>query len=51
MVAVPEIEGNCVAVKVGWGATGGELAVRRMTNLVRRDLVASPLMRGEAWNN
>src|SRR5476649_2940120 len=35
----------------GWRATGGELAVRRMTNLFRRGLVASLLMDGEAWNN
>jgi hypothetical protein len=32
-----------------WGATGDELIVRRMTNLFRREAVASLLMDGEAW--
>lgn len=35
--------------EAGWGATGDELAVRRMTNLFRREFVASLLMCGEAW--
>jgi hypothetical protein len=34
---------------VGWRATGGESAVRRITNLFRRDSVASLLVHGEAW--
>src|SRR5437667_1969141 len=51
----PVAEGNCLAPRfregrlpAGWGATGGEPAVRRRTNLIRRDAVAS-LIRGEAW--
>ena len=30
------VEGNCVAMRRGWGATGGELVVRRRTNPIRR---------------
>ena len=37
--------------KAGWGATGGEPTVRRMTNLFRRGTAASLLIHGEAWNN
>jgi hypothetical protein len=44
-----EVERNCATARLGWSATGGELAVRRMTNLFRRDAVASLLIQGEAW--
>jgi hypothetical protein len=36
--------------EAGWGATGGELAVRRVTNSIRRGVVASLQRHGEAWN-
>jgi len=48
-VAGSAIEGNCVAARRGWGATGGEPGVRRMTNLIRRKAVASLLIGGEVW--
>jgi len=36
--------------EVGWGAAGGELAVRSEANSIRRDMTASLLDQGEAWN-
>ena len=48
-VAGSEVERNCATARVGWGAMGDEPAVRRLTNLFRRDSVASLLICGEAW--
>jgi len=36
--------------ETGWGVTGGELSVRRITNLFRRRKAASLHPHGEAWN-
>lgn len=37
------------SLRSGWRATGSELAVRRMTNSIRRDVTTSLLIRGEVW--
>ena len=37
--------------EAGWGATLGELAVRRITNPIRRCDTASLLIHGEAWKS
>jgi len=44
----PEAEGNCVIRKGAWGATGGERAIRRITNSIRPCRLASRLANGEA---
>ena len=41
-------EGNCIRREAGWGATGGEVSVRRMTNSIRRDVTASPPAKGRS---
>ena len=41
-------EGNCIRREAGWGATGGELAVRSKANPIRRGVAASLLDYGEA---
>jgi hypothetical protein len=40
-------ESNCTCREAVWGATGGELAVCRMTNTIRPDEVTSLLGKGE----
>ena len=42
-------EGNCIRREAGWGATGGELSVRRITNPFRRGVATSLLTHGEVW--
>ena len=42
------VEGNCIRREAGWGATGDEVSVRRLTNPFRRGVVASLLGEGEA---
>ena len=44
----PEAKGNCADREAAWGATGGERAIRRMTNSIRPRRLASPLGTGEA---
>ena len=44
----PVAEGNCIRREAGWGATGGELAVRSKANPFRRGATASLLDFGEA---
>ena len=44
----PVAEGNCIRREAGWGATGGELAVRSKANPFRRGVAASLLDYGEA---
>ena len=44
----PVAEGNCIRREAGWGATGGELAVRSKANPFRRSGAASLLIDGEA---
>jgi hypothetical protein len=44
----PVAEGNCIRREAGWGATGGELAVRSQANPFRHSVAASLLIRGEA---
>ena len=46
----PVAEGNCIRREAGWGATGGELAVRSKANPIRRGVAASLLIDGEARN-
>jgi len=36
--------------EAGWGAAGSEGIARRRTNPIRRRVVASLLMHGEAWD-
>ena len=38
-------EGNCIRREAGWGATGSELSVRRITNLFRRGESDEPAFR------
>jgi len=44
------VEGNCVAARAGWRATGDERTARRLTNPIRRHVSASLLIHGEARN-
>lgn len=47
-IPAPVAESNCLYREVGWGATRGELPVRRETNGIRFDNVASLRPKGEA---
>jgi len=41
-------EGNCIRREAGWGATGGERAVRRRTTPIRPGVAARLRFHGEA---